>query len=103
MDDDGLGVAKLGPSTRFARIVSVTPSHQFPTGGIMSLARRLALLKDAPDGRPIERPELGTVIEMPEVGGLSQPTSSPRPAVLPSRRTLSSTFFRGGPDGAPSS
>src|SRR5262249_26276933 len=27
-----------------ARLVSVTPSHQFPTGAVMSLARRLALL-----------------------------------------------------------
>jgi putative transposase len=30
----------------------------------------LALDKDAPDGRPIERPELGRVIHIPEVGGL---------------------------------
>jgi putative transposase len=30
----------------------------------------LSLEKDAPDGRPIERPEAGTVLEIPEVGGL---------------------------------
>jgi putative transposase len=30
----------------------------------------LALQKDAPDGRPIERPEVGTVVQSPEVGGL---------------------------------
>jgi putative transposase len=30
----------------------------------------LSLDKDAPDGRPIEPPELGTVISIPEVGGL---------------------------------
>jgi len=31
---------------------------------------RLSLDKDAPDGRPIEPPELGTIIAIPEVGGL---------------------------------
>jgi len=30
----------------------------------------LSLDKDAPDGRPIEPPELGTVLPIPEVGGL---------------------------------
>jgi transposase InsO family protein len=30
----------------------------------------LALQKDAPDGRPIERPEVGMVVQIPEVGGL---------------------------------
>jgi transposase InsO family protein len=30
----------------------------------------LALDKDAPDRRPIERPELGMVVQIPEVGGL---------------------------------
>ena len=30
----------------------------------------LALQKDAPDVRPIERPEAGTVVQIPEVGGL---------------------------------
>jgi putative transposase len=30
----------------------------------------LSLEKDAPDVRPIERPEMGTVVQIPEVGGL---------------------------------
>jgi transposase InsO family protein len=30
----------------------------------------LALEKDAPAGRPIERPEVGRVVQIPEVGGL---------------------------------
>jgi len=30
----------------------------------------LALEKDAPESRAIQRPELGTVIELPQVGGL---------------------------------
>jgi GntR family transcriptional regulator/MocR family aminotransferase len=42
VDRDGLDPAKL-PST--ARMVFVTPSHQFPTGAVLPLARRLALLE----------------------------------------------------------
>jgi len=30
----------------------------------------LALEKDAPDGRAIERPEMGRVVQVPEVGSL---------------------------------
>jgi hypothetical protein len=30
----------------------------------------LSLTKDAPDGRPVEPPELGQVVPIPEVGGL---------------------------------
>jgi putative transposase len=30
----------------------------------------LGLQKDAPDGRPVERPEVGRVVALPEVGGL---------------------------------
>ncbi|MBV9339377.1 MAG: PLP-dependent aminotransferase family protein [Acidobacteria bacterium] len=41
VDSDGLDPSKL-PSA--ARLVFVTPSHQFPTGAILPLARRLALL-----------------------------------------------------------
>ena len=41
VDRDGLNPAKL-PKT--ARIAFLTPSHQFPTGAILPLARRLALL-----------------------------------------------------------
>jgi GntR family transcriptional regulator/MocR family aminotransferase len=42
VDRNGLDPARL-PAT--ARIVFVTPSHQFPTGVILPLARRLALLE----------------------------------------------------------
>lgn len=45
VDDEGLDVTKLGPSTTSARFAYVTPSHQFPTGAVMSLARRFALLR----------------------------------------------------------
>jgi GntR family transcriptional regulator / MocR family aminotransferase len=41
VDRDGLIPAKLPED---ARICFVTPSHQFPTGAILTLARRLALL-----------------------------------------------------------
>lgn len=44
VDDNGLIVARL---PRDARIVCVTPSHQFPTGAVMSLERRNALLEFA--------------------------------------------------------
>lgn len=42
VDRDGLNPAKLPPS---ARVAFVTPSHQFPTGAILPLPRRLALLE----------------------------------------------------------
>jgi GntR family transcriptional regulator/MocR family aminotransferase len=42
VDRDGLKPAELPAS---ARIAFVTPSHQFPTGAILSLARRLELLE----------------------------------------------------------
>ena len=42
VDRDGLNPARLPDE---ARVVFVTPSHQFPTGVILPLARRLALLK----------------------------------------------------------
>lgn len=41
VDRDGLNPAKLAEGTR---MVFVTPSHQFPTGAILSLPRRLALV-----------------------------------------------------------
>jgi GntR family transcriptional regulator/MocR family aminotransferase len=41
VDEEGLVVDEL---PRSARLVYVTPSHQFPTGAAMSLRRRLALL-----------------------------------------------------------
>jgi len=42
VDQDGLNPAKLPED---ARICFVTPSHQFPTGAILSLTRRLELLE----------------------------------------------------------
>ncbi len=41
---EGLDVRTLGKSLRRVHLVYVTPSHQFPTGVIMPLAQRLALL-----------------------------------------------------------
>ena len=46
VDDEGLVVEALPPG---ARIVYVTPSHQYPLGTTMSLARRTALLRWADD------------------------------------------------------
>ena len=43
VDDEGLNPAKL-PNTAGVRAVYVTPSHQFPTGAVLSAPRRLALL-----------------------------------------------------------
>jgi len=45
VDADGLDVARIRPRATVARLAYVTPSHQFPTGVVMSLARRLALLE----------------------------------------------------------
>ena len=44
VDAEGLHVEALPPAAAEARLAYVTPSHQFPSGAIMSLARRLALL-----------------------------------------------------------
>lgn len=43
VDDDGARVDRL-PETRARRLLYLTPSHQFPLGVTLSLARRLALL-----------------------------------------------------------
>jgi GntR family transcriptional regulator/MocR family aminotransferase len=43
VDTEGLQVAAL-PDAAGVRLAYVTPSHQFPSGAIMSLARRLGLL-----------------------------------------------------------
>jgi GntR family transcriptional regulator/MocR family aminotransferase len=45
VDADGLDVARIPRRSAAARLAYVTPSHQFPTGVVMSLARRLALLE----------------------------------------------------------
>jgi GntR family transcriptional regulator/MocR family aminotransferase len=44
VDDDGFPVEQIPPDSR-ARLLFVTPSHQFPRGGTLSLPRRLALLE----------------------------------------------------------
>lgn len=44
VDAEGLDTAKLPASGVDARLAYVTPSHQFPTGGVMPTSRRLALL-----------------------------------------------------------
>ena len=68
----------------------------------------LSLDKDAPDGRPIERPELGTIITIPEVGGfasslhpaggLTQPNpfTTLGPSGQATRRAPWAPSFRGG-------
>lgn len=48
VDNQGLPVNDIPPTCR-AKLVFVTPSHQFPKGGTMPLARRLALLAWARD------------------------------------------------------
>lgn len=44
VDDDGLRVNDLSRLKRPARAVYLTPSHQFPTGAVLPLPRRLALI-----------------------------------------------------------
>src|SRR5207302_217851 len=44
VDGDGLDVADGVRRAPRARLALVTPSHQFPTGAVLSLPRRLALL-----------------------------------------------------------
>ena len=41
-----------------------------PTAGYHGARTHLALQKDAPDGRPVERSEAGRIVQVPEVGGL---------------------------------
>ena len=55
VDNDGLDVAALS-QVQDCRLVYVTPSHQYPTGVTLSLARRLALLEwaEREDGWIIE-------------------------------------------------
>jgi GntR family transcriptional regulator/MocR family aminotransferase len=44
VDDNGMRVEDLAARRRSYRVVAVTPSHQFPTGALMPLGRRLELL-----------------------------------------------------------
>jgi GntR family transcriptional regulator/MocR family aminotransferase len=50
VDAEGLDVRGLPAAARSARLVYVTPSHQFPTGVVMPLGRRLGLLSWAKRG-----------------------------------------------------
>lgn len=45
VDGDGLDVGKLEARGSKVRLLFTTPSHQFPTGALMPLARRLAMLQ----------------------------------------------------------
>jgi GntR family transcriptional regulator/MocR family aminotransferase len=45
IDDEGFDVRTARKRSRKARLIYVTPSHQFPLGVTMSLARRLSLLE----------------------------------------------------------
>lgn len=51
VDDDGLAVDRLPSLAGNAKFVYVTPSHQFPTGSRLSLARRHALIEWAHQNR----------------------------------------------------
>ncbi|MGE0873881.1 MAG: PLP-dependent aminotransferase family protein [Burkholderiales bacterium] len=44
VDGEGLVIDRIPKRARHARLAYVTPSHQFPTGAVMPLSRRLALL-----------------------------------------------------------
>jgi GntR family transcriptional regulator/MocR family aminotransferase len=46
VDGDGIDPSRA-PATSRPRLTYVTPSHQYPTGALMSLARRLALIERA--------------------------------------------------------
>lgn len=56
VDGDGLNLAAAPVEAASARLAYVTPSHQFPTGAVLPLARRLELLEWAErvDGYIIE-------------------------------------------------
>lgn len=45
VDDEGLDLEAALEAEPYARLAYVTPSHQFPTGVVMSVDRRLALLR----------------------------------------------------------
>jgi GntR family transcriptional regulator/MocR family aminotransferase len=44
VDDDGMRIPRPARGRRACRLAYVTPSHQFPTGAVLSIERRLELL-----------------------------------------------------------
>lgn len=44
VDDQGIQIPKATKQKRYVRLAYVTPSHQFPTGVVLPIARRLELL-----------------------------------------------------------
>jgi GntR family transcriptional regulator/MocR family aminotransferase len=44
VDRDGIQVTKMPGASAHCRVIYVTPSHQFPTGAILSASRRFELL-----------------------------------------------------------
>jgi GntR family transcriptional regulator/MocR family aminotransferase len=44
VDDHGMRIPRAVPGKRACRLAYVTPSHQFPTGAVLSIERRLELL-----------------------------------------------------------
>ena len=44
VDEQGIDISKTTLADKDAKLIYVTPSHQFPTGAVMSLKRRMALL-----------------------------------------------------------
>ena len=57
VDESGMIVARLAKLRRL-RLIMVTPSHQYPTGVTMTLARRLALLDFGPQDELLLRDNL---------------------------------------------
>ncbi|KAG1578740.1 hypothetical protein G6F46_015748 [Rhizopus delemar] len=47
VDADGMVIPEDAWQTRPPRLIQTTPSHQYPTGAVLSVARRLDLLERA--------------------------------------------------------
>ncbi|MFC9466860.1 MocR-like pyridoxine biosynthesis transcription factor PdxR [Streptomyces coelicoflavus] len=73
VDDEGIDVDALAATS--ARAVLVTPAHQFPTGAVLSAARREALVRWA---RAVD----GWIVEDDYDGGLWYDDRVPRPLAL---------------------
>lgn len=73
VDEEGIDVTALASTG--ARAVLVTPNHQFPTGAVLSAARREALVRWA---RAVD----GWIVEDDYDGGLWYDERTPRPLAL---------------------